>query len=182
MTRYELNYEYYVWMCRLVCDGHDPEDSFYDVLLQHLHGIDFNYSLPMDGNRAADGVDLRYRFGYENHYDDVLISSYLDNRPCSVLEMMVALALHCEEHIMDDPNKGNRIDQWFWEMIQSLGLISMRDSDYDANYTNDVIQRFLDHEYRPDGEGGLFTIRNATEDLRNVEIWYQMNWYLNSIL
>lgn len=38
-------------------------------LLRHLHNIDFQYMLPMDGNRAEDGIDLRYRFGYEKEYE-----------------------------------------------------------------------------------------------------------------
>lgn len=51
-----------------------------------------------------------------------MIASYLDNRPCSVLEMIIALAIRLEEHIMDDPDIGNRTGQWFWDMIVSLGL------------------------------------------------------------
>ena len=37
-------------------------------------------------------------------------------------------------------------------------------------------------EYAPDGRGGLFTIRNCEEDLRKVEIWYQLCWYLDTII
>ena len=77
--------------------------------------------IPMDGNRAEDGIDLRYRFGHEQHYSDAMVASFLDDRPCSVLEMMIALSIRCEEHIMDDPDVGNRTGQWFWSMIASLG-------------------------------------------------------------
>ena len=45
----------------------------------------------------------------------------------------------------------------------------------------DVIERFLDREYGPDGKGGLFTVRHCEYDLRDVEIWYQLCWYLDSI-
>ena len=36
--------------------------------------------------------------------------------------------------------------------------------------------------YAPDGKGGLFTIRNPRFDMRSMEIWYQMNCYLNEII
>ena len=45
---------------------------------------------------------------------------------------------------------------------------------------DDVIKRFLDRDYEPNGKGGLFTIKNCRQDLRKVEIWYQLCWYLDS--
>jgi hypothetical protein len=136
----------------------------------------------MDGNRAEDGIDLRYRFGYEQGYDSQTISTFLDNRPCSVLEMLIALAIRCEEHIMDDPDIGNRTGQWFWNMIINLGLGFMDDTKFDENYVKDVISRFLYRKYKRNGEGGLFTVEHCKNDLRTVEIWYQMCWYLDEVL
>ncbi len=182
MTKTELNNEYFEWMCQLVYDERYRRGLSYQKLLKHLHEIDFQYIHPMDGNRAEDGTDLRYRFGYEKKYEGPMIASYLDNRPCSVLEMMIALALRCEEHIMQDPDIGDRTGQWFWTMIVSLGLGAMHDSQFDANRIDEVIFRFMDRKYKRNGEGGLFTIENCKSDMRSVEIWYQMNWYLGSIL
>ena len=91
MTEIELNNEYFEWMCQLVCNERYSRRLSYQKLLRHLHNIDFQYMLPMDGNRAEDGIDLRYRFGYEKEYEGLMIASYLDNRPCSVLEMLIAL-------------------------------------------------------------------------------------------
>ena len=142
MTEIELNNEYFEWMCQLVCNERYSRRLSYQKLLRHLHNIDFQYMLPMDGNRAEDGIDLRYRFGYEKEYEGLMIASYLDNRPCSVLEMLIALAFRCEEHIMTDPDIGNRMGQWFWNMIVSLGLGSMSDSRFDAAYMDDVIYLF----------------------------------------
>jgi hypothetical protein len=45
-----------------------------------------------------------------------------------------------------------------------------------------VLDRFLDRDYEPDGRGGLFRVKHTDEDLRFVEIWYQMNWYLDELL
>lgn len=173
---------YFEWMYRLLCGGPSEKEQTYRKLLTHLHDTEFTYTIPMDGNRAEDGIDLRYRFGRESRYYDYEIAAELDNCPCSVLEMMAALAIRCEEHIMDDPDIGNRTRQWFWSMIESLGLRGMVDSRYEEDYVDFTLQRFLNHEYGCDGSGGLFTILNCPYDLRTVEIWYQMCWYLDEIL
>ena len=180
MTKDELNNLYFEWMYQLVCNERYSNRLSYRKLLMYLHTIDFNYIIGMDGNRAEDGIDLRYRFGYEESYEEPMISTFLDDRPCSVLEMLIALSMQCEK-IMTDPDIGDRTGQWFWNMIVSLGLGSMTDTRFDKEYCLDVIYRFLDREYEPDGKGGLFTIRNCDTDLRNVGIWYQTCWYLNNI-
>lgn len=182
MTKNELNSEYFNWMCQLVLDGRYSKRVSYRKLLQFLYSVDFTYTIAMDGNREEDGIDLRYRFGYDNSYESAMISAYLDTRTCSVLEMMIALAIRCEEHIMDDPDIGNRTGQWFWNMIVNLGLDSMTDAKFDKGYANEVVERFLNREYRRNGEGGLFTVEHCRKDLRMVEIWYQMCWYLDSIV
>jgi hypothetical protein len=182
MTRDELINEYFDWMYQLVSDRRHSRNNSYRKLLSKLHNIDFTYTIDMDGNRASDGIDLRYRFGYENGYEDYIIASFLDNRPCSVLEMMVALANRCEETIMDDPEIGNRTGKWFWEMVKNLGLESMDDSNFDRDYVLQTIDIFLNRGYERNGKGGLFVIGHPKRDLRTVEIWYQMNWYLDSIL
>lgn len=182
MTNDKLSNEYFNWMYQLVCDDKRFRKVSYHKLFRHLHDREFTYLIGMDGNRAADGVDLRYRFAYEHKYDYPMIARYLDNRPCSVLEMMIALAIRCEEHIMEDPDIGNRVSEWFWNMVGSLGLRSMSDSRYTRRHVDEILDTFLNREYEYDGRGGLFTIENTDRDLRSAEIWYQMQWYLNEIL
>ena len=181
MTRDELNNAYFEWMYQLVCDDGYSKGLSYRKLLYLLHDTDFTYTIAMDSNRYEDGIDLRYRFGNEHGYPDSMIARYLDNRPCSVLEMIIALAIRLEEHIMDDPDIGNRTGQWFWDMIVSLGLGSMDDSKFDKAHAIDVIRRFLNRDYGRDGKGGLFTIEHCRYDMRDIEIWYQANWYLDNI-
>ena len=82
---------------------------------------------------------------------------------------------------MDNPAIGDRTAQWFWGMICSLGLNGMRDDRYDYDLVEEKITKFLYREYEPNGKGGLFTIRNCDRDLRNVEIWIQLLWYLDTI-
>ena len=52
--------------------------------------------------------NLRYRFGREIKLPSGIISSELDNYPCSVLEMLIALSIRCEETIMTDEEYGDR--------------------------------------------------------------------------
>ena len=131
MTRTRLNELYFEWLCSLVENEEYSGGQSYTELFRYLHETEFIYSIPMDANRFEDGVDLRYRFAYECGHDNRMIASYLDDKPCSVFEMMTALSLKCEEHIMYDPDKG-----------------------------------------------GFFTIDNCSCDLRTVDIWRQMCWYL----
>lgn len=182
MTRNQLNDAYFEWLYRLVCNERYSRKLSYRRLMQRLHSIDFEYIIPMDGNRAEDGVDLRYRFGNEHNYESQMITSYLDDRPCSVLEMMIALAIRCEEDIMDNPDVGDRTGQWFWNMIVSLGLGCETDNNFDRIHVDKTIDRFLKREYEPDGQGGLFTIKYSDCDMRSIEIWYQMCHYMDTIL
>lgn len=181
MTRDDLNNEYFDWMCHLVANKRYTKSLSYRRLLMKLHQLEFIYLMEMDENRAMDGIDLRYRFTYDTHYPGQMVEDAIGNRPCSILEMMIALAMRCEENIMYDESYGDRTSKWFWSMISSLGLRSMDDSNYDPYYIEDVVTNFVYRNYAPNGRGGLFTIKKCTKDLRNIEIWYQMCWYLDSI-
>lgn len=180
MDNSNIENAYFDWMCRHVCYGKSAEEYGYFKLLSHLHMIDFTYLIDMDGNRATDGIDIRYRFGNENNIPQPVISSVLDVRPCSVLEMMVALSIRCEEHIMDNPDIGDRTSEWFWGMICTLDLQCMNDHLYDRERVAEVIDILLNRKYDCDGHGGLFIVRNGP-DMRITEIWYQLMWYLRSI-
>lgn len=172
-----LTTEYFNWMRSIVCSN--SKYSSFRKLFDYLYDREFVYYIEMDENRAVDGKDLRYRFTYEKKYARDEIAKILENKPCSVLEMMIALAIRCEEHIMDDPEIGVRTGTWFWNMIDNLGLRHMTDSRFNKKEVEKIIDRLLNREYERDGEGGLFTVKNCRYDLRTVEIWYQMCWYLN---
>lgn len=168
---------YFEWMYRTVTDSRGSKRNSYRKLLKQLDSIEFTWLLSDDENRAADGEEgLRWRYLYENN----LVELDEPRGPCSVLEMILALAYKCEE-IMDDTSYGDRTVQWFWNMITNLGLGGMYDNRYDSIYVKCAIQRFLDRDFEPDGHGSLFVINNCRYDLRDVEIWTSMLWYLDSI-
>ena len=180
MARYSdgIINEYFEWLYAMVCEHRYSKEISFRKLLMRLHDTEFRYSIPNDQNRAENGVYLRWRFACDCGMREV--PDVLDG-PCSVLEMMVALAIQCEETIMDDPSFGNRLGQWFWGMIANLGLGAMTDERFNRNYVDETIDRFLDREYEPDGKGGLFTVRDCHRDMRDVEIFWQLCYYLDSI-
>lgn len=178
----QLRDDYIDWMYTLVCDKDYVRNLSYKKLFEHLYSTDFTAKLPMDANREEDGIELRYRFGRMNKIPEPMIASYLDQTHCSILEMMVALALRMEDQIMDNPEYGNRSGQWFWEMIVSMGLGSFSDDNFHIDSFNEIVAHFLDRSYARNGQGGLFVVQDPNVDMRNIEIWYQMHRYLGEIL
>lgn len=176
----DIQQQYFEWLCSLI----DISSLPYTRLLRYLNRTRFTYLIPKDQNREEDGLDLRFRFK-RNVRDDLTVDYILDwqaDIPCSVLEMMIALSLRAEEQIMDDPEIGDRTTQWFWGMISNLGLSGMYDGNFDLVMVKWNVNRFLNREYSPDGRGGLFTVKNCEYDLRDVEIWTQLCWYLDKFV
>lgn len=169
--------EYFEWLYNYVCEGRVHDKISYKKLFRLLHDIEFEFYIRNDLNRAKDGVDLRYRFAMLKDGDEIEIVEIL-NKPCSVLEMMIALAIRCEESIMDDTRYGDRTSQWFWSMLSNLGIGYMTDERFNEDDAVEKIYRFIEKRYRPDGKGGLFHIKGYDGDLRDLEIWTQLCLYL----
>lgn len=178
MNDKRIKEEYFNWLYSIIADRR----MGFKELCGYLHRREFTYTIPLDSNRYEDGIDLRYHFGRDKHIPDAAISAVLDVAPCSVFEMMVALAYRCEEDVMYDSEIGGRTYQWFQVMLKSLGLYSMNDDvGVDERYFNIAIDRFLERRYEPNGKGGLFVLKHCNHDLRTVEIWYQAMWYLTEM-
>lgn len=180
MLQDRIREEYYEWLLEMVHANNCYDGVSFNKLLRMLHHIDFEWVIPNDQNRAEDGTSLRYRFAYR-HPNIADAERYLVG-PCSMLEMMAALAIRCEEDIMDDPRYGDRTGQWFWGMIISLGLGGMTDNRFNEATVRSIVDRFLDRKYATNGKGGLFTFRSCPGNLRRVEIWTQLLWYVDAFL
>lgn len=161
---------YFAWLVGLIDDG-ETED--YSELLRYLYSREFTWSIDFDSNRAAYGLDLRERFISENDFGERMMR-YMPQGPCSVLEMMIGLAISCESVV-------GEADKWFWFMIKNLGLKDCTNDEFDEYDVKHIIDIFLNRKFRPDGKGGLFYIKNSENDLRQIEIWYQFMFYVNSI-
>lgn len=168
--------EYFVWLCELV--GNRPE---YSMLLRELFNTPFFVVLPMDENRVDDGLSLRYRYSIARGLSAQDRLNLKRLHPCSILEVMVSLAVRSEEEYMR-AGEDNTTGKWFWYMVSSLGLQGMIDVVYDSSIVQEVLRKMMVRDYSPDGAGSLFYIPGCKEDLRVIEIWYQCMTFLNSYI
>ena len=102
-----------------------------------------------------------------------------DIGPCTVLEMLIALAEQIDTYGVSGMTDQERRSRFFWEMVANLGIVYS-----DFVYTNEIatecdhkIDIFLDRKYAENGAGSLFPIQNCSTDMRKIEIWYQMQTY-----
>lgn len=168
-----LKDNYFNWLMRKV----GAEGTYDYNFLWYLHSKKFSYVLPMDANRYEDGINLRYRFAAEEGYDERVVSVELDNMPCTILEMMVALSLRIEETIMFEDER-NKKGKWFWDMIRNLGI----NGSLDSYEIDEILDKFCKNDYEETGRGGLFYIPETMKNLRNQEIWYQAMLYLRQFI
>lgn len=171
----QLRERYFNWLKSQIEDCPEMKRGW-DRLLRKLQQTEFRWILEGDEDRAENGIGLRFRFGWEKNYDIRDVDICLNDRPCSMLELMVALAAKIEVVLSDD-HYGNRTGEWFFSMVKSLGLGRMDDRSYDSDLVNVTLERFVKRRYRPDGRGGLFTVEGET-DMPDLEIWQQMNIWM----
>lgn len=168
-----MNDAYYSWLIGLIGDNYIQIN--YQNLLWKLFRTEFIWELDYDRNRAEDGLYLRQSYvrqgGFVENMDDF-------NRPCTLLEMMVALARRAEDDIMHDPEMGDRSGVWFWNMMENLGLDIYDDYHWYESEVSEILNKFLHHRYGKDGKGGAFPMRSKTRDLRKTDLWWQMNAWL----
>lgn len=173
--------EYKTWIIDLTVDWCSPHGS-YNKLMEYLYSRVFVAVMARDNNRISDGNEIRLRFvetiDNKNYRDAYL---YL-NHPVTVLEVIAALAIRCDEEITWDFSNGDRSGEWFFEMINNLGLANMDDFRYDETYVAHVIDTFLERRYQKNGFGGLFVTNNEDVDMRKYELWKQLMIYINEFV
>ena len=136
-----------------------PNSQKYDLLLNKLYSEDFTPKIRRDDNRADDGLFLRELYGC---YDD---------RPCSFLEMLIALAGRFDGNVGFDPDEAYRN---FWTLMNNVGLIEYDDRHYSEREVASILSILEDRTYDFNGRGGLFPLKHPKTDQRKTEIWDQM--------
>lgn len=139
------------------------------MLIKQLDNMEFKWMFILDQNRAAGGVNLRSTFAYETSTNEEDVRT----GPCTVLEMLIGVASHMQDILDGD------ISKWFWVMISNLGLDAFTDYEYESDRVTFIINRWLSRTFRPDGVGSIFPLRNYPGDCRNLDIWSQMNAWIN---
>lgn len=175
----EYLHRYFEWVLEQVPD---PSNEEYTELFWYLFDREFVWTVAMDENRAADAQSLRERYLEETGQEDEPVGMDLTIRPVSVLEVLVALAVRIETDIMGEP--GNlHPEKWFWEMLHNLDLDVMNNDKYYKAHNKEIvadsIDIFIGREYSGDGSGSLFPLEKPFTDMRTMEIWSQMQAYLN---
>ena len=167
MIRADGTEDYFYWLLAFVDCYDNPVDDYMDL----LRLMDEN-----DANRAQDGIALRDRFERESGEE------LYRTGPCSFLEMMVALAIRMEDDIMFDPDFGDRTAEWFWQMMDDSGLIFLDSGQFSWALAKNALARIGQRDYRKNGQGGLFLVKNGQIDMRKVSLWYQMNYKTSQML
>lgn len=137
----------------------------YDALIDFLHTEEYTALLEGDDNRLEDGLYLRKELGF-----------WFD-RPCSVLEMMVAFAQRIELEFIGEPGNPHP-EIIFWEMIKNLDLDRMTNDRYDYWSCRRIVQNWMNRKFDRDGDGSIFPLKHPSRDQRYVDLWGQMLSYV----
>ena len=154
--------EYFLWLLKRVDVGY-VNIRRYVNLLEYLYEYDYTWVLPLDGNLASNGLDLRYEFNPDMD---------LGVKPCSVLEMLVSLSWSWDRDITYDYSEGDRSGLWFWVMVENLGLLECPDDEYEIDKKLDI---WLNRKFDYDGKGSPFPLDDPKRDQRKIIIWLQVN-------
>jgi hypothetical protein len=160
-----LEYEYYEWLVSQI--GVPKNNKTYNELFDRLNNVEFVWIVPKDDNRIQDALDLRYHFSEE-------VRDFLRSKGVSVLEVIVALSRRVAFIA------GGNAPAWAWRLLKNLRLNRMSDPLSGANLDriDNILYALIWREYRPDGQGGFFPLKDPREDQTKIEIWYQMNAYV----
>lgn len=166
-----LDDEYVTWLyCQVANENlKNPRKTFWSLFRQ-LHTKEFRSFVPNDDNRVEDGRALRREFVLETGNPH---TEWVDDEGCSFLEMLIALSRRLADDTDSEPA------ECFWHLLDNIHIRECNDaSRYDEEMVDEILDMVVDRTYDYDGHGGLFPLRNAHEDQRTVELWYQMNAYI----
>lgn len=180
-----LNELYLNYLLRLINADNYREKS-YTKLCSLLYKIPFKPILTLDNNRSYDVQSLiRETFiqsqseWYRLENDELIM---LPNLPISFLELIISLAMRIDMDFMREVNEVDNSRVYFWIIIKNLGFLVYDDEHWGEDSIISIVNRLnivQDRKYDFDGNGGLFPLKNAKEDQRNVQIWNQLCQFVN---
>lgn len=162
---------YFLWLAVLT-----GKDGSHLALLETLHSMDYVVYLPLDQNRADSGRELR------NRYEELTAKKVMQDRKGSVsfLEFLIALASDMAFQTVQD-NDEPSLKLWFGVLLRNMGLITLTDDLYDIDSESVVrakVAKINFRSYSSSGNGGLFPMEKTNLDFREIELWYQMQHWL----
>lgn len=162
-------------------DREDLADLSYRMLMGVLDSVEFRDTRGIDSNRIHDAQELRADLIAEMGLDHTAVRPFPN---VSMLEVMISIADRLGQITGDEDTAF-----WFWEMISNLVLDGIDDNEFwsdPEDYEAEILDRVddvIDINYDRDGLGGLFLLREgvAPQDMRDTELWYQMQYYANEV-
>jgi len=162
---------YYVWLCEMI---NLRAHSGYSKLVSFLFNTEYYWLVSNDRNRSEDGKQLRFDYIFKNN--DRSDDSWIDE-PCSVLEMLIALASRIRIDIM--PDFDLEIEDWFWQFVSNLELDEFDDRHFYKVEASQKIDDFLERTGKNDlFSGQKKSVHEQKKWSQDTEIWYQMHFWL----
>lgn len=118
----------------------DDEFCCYNVLLERLDSIPYEPN-QLNTDRYEDAEQLRIDYGIDNNIKDVLI--YFEATSITVLEVLVALSMRLEKKVVPNNKKGDRTSQWFWALVNDIGLGKQDDERCDSNIIDKIVKEWM---------------------------------------
>jgi hypothetical protein len=174
-TAKPLEERYFSWLYSKVRATRDGAPGMsYTEVCSSMHRVKFDWHIPNDDNRAADGRELRVDFlNKEEHRDPNERDKEWLELDASVFEVLVALCLRAN-FMIDIP-----VELFFEMFLVNLNLQGCVDTGKkQTGKINRVIKKLNERQYSQNGQGGLFPLQNPPSDQRRVELWYQMSAYM----
>lgn len=155
----------------------------YSRLCSILFHSRFYSRIPMDDNRAGDGLYMRNAYISSHALNTDPLTYHLDGE-CSVLEFLIAFADRVEEAVSYTHDRR----YWLSYFLTNMGLIDFDDRFFEDNPGRELdiesavderVHILLDRRYAPNGcNGGLFVMKDPNVDIRPMEYWWQMQHYV----
>ena len=145
----------------------------YDLLMEQLHRKVFEWTVPNDDNREGDGLEFRIDFSQLYNVDMNL------EPPVSMLELILGLAVRLSRILSDESED---VGYWFGVLLDNTKLSKFNDTYYLDDYAtasevDNILNRIIYRNYKPNGKGGFFPLNDPPHDMRGIELWYQMQAY-----
>lgn len=175
-----LKESYLHWLeNELTRESDRPDHTYFELVYLMFHtefkwGPEYEWSVTMDDNRLADGMELRAEFA-----ESYGASRSGMNRlgPCSFIEVLIGLSRRLAFVA------GGSAPGWAWQLLINLRLERMWDhlSRSKSQAASRIMDAVIRRDYAPNGDGGFFPMAWADRDQRQVELWYQLNAYAEEL-
>jgi hypothetical protein len=174
-----LTETYFDWL-RQECFQEREQRREYEGVLRTLHDIPFYWTMWSDENRAGDALAFRQSdfLGFQKDLDRLdqhWLNAWGQQAP-SVLEVLLGMARRWSFYFEGHSS------YYFYHMFHNMtfdrfpGRVLPSDAQ---SRIRDLCDDWMARQFQPNGRGSPFPVTHALDvvDMRQVDIWGQMNAY-----